>query len=285
MREKSAIFSFISTALLLCYVLLPVNAQDKAGKAEHKYKNKEFCSNWNHSGGDRVGFNELREFKLPATGRIEVDGGKNGGVSVKGGDVSEVTVKACVNTWGKSDTEAQAIAKNITISQSGVIKADNGTDENNWGVSFQVTVPRTHDLKLTAKNGGISIGGVEGTMEFETVNGGISLFDVSGDVRGKTTNGGLHVKLAGSGWSGTGLDVITTNGGVNLALPANYAANVETGTVNGGYKTDFPALNVERTERWKAVKVNAPINGGGAPVKVITTNGGVTINTYGPETN
>lgn len=283
MRHKQSIFSFLTTALFLCFVTLPLAAQDKSEKAEHKTKNKEFCSNWNYSSGDRVGFNEIREFKVAATGRIEVDGGKNGGVSVKGGDGTEVTVRACVNSWAKTDAEAQAIARNITISQSGLIKADNGSDENNWGVSFQVTVPRNHDLKLTAKNGGISISGVDGDLYFDTVNGGISLYDVAGDVRGKTTNGGLHVKLAGSSWRGAGLDVITTNGGVNLSLPEGYAANVETGTVNGGYKTDFPALNVERTERWKAVKVNTPLNGGGAPIKVITTNGGVNINIYGPE--
>jgi hypothetical protein len=285
MRHKRTIFSFLTAALFLFFITLPLAAQDKAVKGEHKSKNKEFCSNWNYSSGERVGFNEMREFKIPASGRIEVDGGKNGGVSVKGGDVSEVTVKACVNSWGKTDAEAQAIAKNITISQSGVIRADNSSEENNWGVSFQLTLPRNHDLKLTAKNGGISISGVDGSLEFETVNGGVSLKDVGGDVRGKTTNGGVSVKLTGSGWRGTGLDVLTTNGGVNILLPEGYAANVETGTVNGGYKTDFPALNVERTERWKAVRVNAPINGGGAPLKVITTNGGVTINTYGPESN
>lgn len=164
-----------------------------------------------------------------------------------------------------------------------MIRADNSSDENEWGVSFQLTVPRNHDLKLTAKNGGISISGVDGSLEFETVNGGVSLKDVGGDVRGKTTNGGVSVKLTGLSWRGTGLDVLTTNGGVNILLPAGYAANVETGTVNGGYKTDFPALNVERTERWKAVRVNAPLNGGGAPLKVITTNGGININTYRPE--
>lgn len=283
MTKKSAIFSFLSSALLFCFVLLPVQAQDKAEKAEHKAKAKEFCSNWNKSGGDRVGFNEVREFTVPASGRIEIDGGRNGGVSVKGADVTEVTVKACVGAWGKSEAEAQAVAKNIVISQSGVIKAENSTEENNWSVSYQVFVPRNYDLKLSAKNGGISIAGVDGAMEFETVNGGVNLYHVAGDIRGRTTNGGVNVKLSGTGWRGNGLDVLTTNGGVNLSLPADYAANVETGTVNGGYKTDFPALNVERTERWKPVKVNTPLNGGGAPIKVITTNGGVTINTYGQE--
>jgi hypothetical protein len=276
MRFTRTFFSFLTTALFLSLVALPLAAQERS-------KNKEFCSNWNYSNGDRVGFSETREFKMASTGRVEVDGGRNGGVSIKGADVSEVTVKACVNSWAKTDTEAQAIAKNITISQSGVIKAENSSNENDWGVSFQVTVPQNHDLKLSARNGGISISGVDGDLYFETVNGGVSLKDVGGDVRGKTTNGGVNVKLTGSSWRGTGLDVLTTNGGVNVSLPEGYAANVETGTVNGGYKSDFPALNVERTEKWKAVRVNAPLNGGGAPLKVITTNGGVTINVYGPD--
>ena len=116
-------------------------------------------------------------------------------------------------------------------------------------------------------------------MEFETVNGGVSLKDVAGDVRGRTTNGGVKVSLSGTTWSGTGLDVATTNGGVKLELPAIYSANIETGTVNGGFKSDIQGLDVEpTTERGHRPKwVSASLNGGGAPIKVFTTNGGVKI--------
>ncbi len=279
MRNSIIRTFFIFAALLSFYIGLPLDsfAQEKTERS------KDFCTNWNNYYNGRVGFNEVREFKLPASGRIEIDGGKNGGVSLKGADVSEVTVKACVNTWAATDEAAKVIARNITISTTGSIKAANTSDDSNWGVSFHVTVPRNYNARLTAKNGGISIYGVDGDIEFDTVNGGISLKDVSGNVRGRTTNGGLNVKLTGTSWKGSGLDVVTTNGGVNLNLPEGYAANVETGTVNGGYKTEFPSLAVDRTEKWKAVRVNAPLNGGGAPIKVITTNGGVNINVYGPD--
>lgn len=279
MHKRIARTFFIFTALLSFYIGLPLDSFSQ----EKIEKSKEFCSNWNNSYNGRVGFNEVREFKVPASGRIEIDGGKNGGISLKGADVSEVSVRACVNTWAATDEAAQAVARNITINTSGAIKAENSSDDSNWGVSFQVTVPRNYNANLTAKNGGISIYGVDGDLEFTTVNGGISLKDVSGNVRGRTTNGGLNVKLNGTSWKGSGLDVVTTNGGVNLNLPEGYAANVETGTVNGGYKSEFPSLAVERTEKWKAVRVNAPLNGGGAPIKVITTNGGVNINVHGPE--
>jgi len=118
------------------------------------------------------------------------------------------------------------------------------------------------------------------------LNGGVSLTDVAGDVRGRTTNGGVNVSLSGSTWRGTGLDVSTTNGGVKLNIPENYAANIETGTVNGGFKSDIPALSIT-TEDVKGGWSNRPkevktsINGGGAPIRVTTRNGGIRIGSDG----
>jgi DUF4097 and DUF4098 domain-containing protein YvlB len=106
------------------------------------------------------------------------------------------------------------------------------------------------------------------------------LSNVAGDVKGKTKNGGVSVALSGSSWKGSGLDVETTNGGVHLSIPETYAARIETGTVNGGFKSDIAALNIERNERTRAVRLNTEINGGGAPVRVVTTNGGVKISSF-----
>ena len=114
-------------------------------------------------------------------------------------------------------------------------------------------------------------------MEFETQNGGIHLSNMAGDVKGRTTNGGVHVELSGNSWKGNGLDLLTTNGGVHLQMPESYAARIETGTTNGGFKSDIAGLNVEKNERNRPVRLNTDINGGGAPIRLITTNGGVHI--------
>ncbi len=116
-------------------------------------------------------------------------------------------------------------------------------------------------------------------MEFETRNGGVSLNDVAGDVKGKTQNGGVSVNLAGNSWRGGGLDIETRNGGVSLSIPENYAARIETGTVNGGFKSDINGLSAPTDEdnRNRAKRVSADLNGGGATVRVVTTNGGVKI--------
>ena len=255
--------------------------QDKA-KGDH-YKSKSFCTNQNWSDDDRVSINDLREVTIPASGSIAVDGGQNGGISVKGENRTDVLVRACVQAWGRTDEAARAVAAGIRIGTSGgTIKAENTADDKNWSVSFQLLVPRATNLNLTARNGGISIAGVDGSAEFETRNGGVNLKDVSGSFKGVTTNGGVNVSLAGTSWRGSGLDVTTTNGGVNITMPANYAARVETGTVNGGFKSNIPALNVEKSDDEgygrRAKRITADINGGGAPIRVVTTNGGVRIN-------
>ncbi|MGD9563647.1 MAG: hypothetical protein AB7F88_16310 [Pyrinomonadaceae bacterium] len=252
---------------------------EKAVKAERAGKYKEFCSNhW--SNGDKVSVSDLRVSTLPATGSLNIDSGRNGGISVKGENRQDVLLRACVQAWGITENDAQSIASNVRISTNGQVKAE-GPDHG-WSVSFEAHVPLNTNLLLRAQNGGIGISSVEGMLEFETVNGGVSLKDVAGDVRGRTTNGGVNVVLAGNAWKGPGLDVQTTNGGVNLMMPETYAANIETGTVNGGFKSDIPSLNIATEDvrgGWnnRSKEIRTSINGGGAPIKVTTRNGGIRI--------
>ena len=60
-----------------------VEKAHKADKAEYKAKHKEFCSSNNWSNGDKVSFTELREMTLPASGSLNIDGGKNGGCGIR----------------------------------------------------------------------------------------------------------------------------------------------------------------------------------------------------------
>lgn len=272
------VISNVRYYLLLVIILSAssVFAQDKKD-----YKNYEFCSdNWNWGSGDRVSAKDLRETTFAAPGVLNVDSGQNGGISVRGENRNDVVVRACVQAWGKTQTEADAIVKNIRIETGSNVRAVVPSGTENFGVTFEILVPRSMNLDLKAHNGGISIKSVEGNLRFETQNGGLSLGDLAGDVKGRTTNGGVKVDLSGSTWRGSGLDIETTNGGVKLSMPENYAANIETGTVNGGFKSDIAGLNVNNDdgEKWNRKKrITASINGGGAPIRVITTNGGIKI--------
>jgi len=266
--------TFYVLLLAILFLSGTVSAQDKSDK---QYKKRDFCAGNNYSYNGKVSYKETRELTINAGSLLNVDGQRNGGIHIKGENRNDVLIRACVQTTGATEAEAQATAKNIRIETGSKIRAENAPDDGIWGVSYEILVPRATNLKLLALNGGISISGVDGTMEFETQNGGIHLRDVAGDVKGRTTNGGVHVALSGSGWKGNGLNLQTTNGGVHLEISESYQARIETGTVNGGFKSDIAALNAERGERTRAVRLNTDLNGGGAPIRLITTNGGVKI--------
>jgi hypothetical protein len=277
----------INSALLLVICLLcgliasgqtTLNVKEKV-----KDKSSSFCTDQNWSSDNKESFRDMREMTIPAGGTLDVDSGRNGGVSVRGENRSDILVRACVQAWGSTLDAAKAAVASVKISTSGGVRAE-GPDESNYSVSFQILVPRSTDLNLKAHNGGLSINSVNGNIKFETVNGGVNLADLSGDVHGRTTNGGVNVALAGRGWEGAGMDVQTSNGGVRLEVPENYAANFEAGTVNGGFSSDIPALNVTTEDvkgNWgnRAKQIKTAINGGGAPIRVSTTNGGIKIMT------
>jgi len=278
MESNSATTQSFRYVLLLTLFCLSGSIALSQTKAESKMKNKEFCSNYNYSSDEKISYKETREVNISAGSLVNVDGKRNGGIKVRGENRSDVLVRACIQTLGATEEEARAFAKNIRIETGTTIRAE-GVEESNWAVSYEILVPRSTNLKLSTYNGGIGISSVEGTMEFEAHNGGISLSDVAGDVKGKTQNGGVSVNLSGSSWKGGGLDLETKNGGVNLSIPENYAAHIETGTVNGGFKSEVNGLSAPADDenRSRGKRVNADLNGGGATVRVITTNGGVKI--------
>jgi DUF4097 and DUF4098 domain-containing protein YvlB len=216
---------------------------------------------------------EVREFTLRADGSLEVDARPNGGVQVTAWDRSEIRVQAKVVSRADSEAQAEDMASQITIETDGTIRAEGPkTDrDRSWSVSYRIMVPRNTDLELSSTNGGVGVDGVSGRMELSTTNGSISLVDLSGDVSARTTNGGLSVQLSGSRWDGAGLEAITTNGGVDLAIPEGYSARLESQTRNGGFDVDFPVTLQGRLRR----AVSTDLGSGGAPITVRTTNGGV----------
>ncbi len=206
---------------------------------------------------------------------IDVDAGTNGGISVKGWDRDEVRVISKIKVWADTSAEAKEIASQIEIILDGQIRAEGPQmrGKKSWSVSFEISVPQNSDLKLAAHNGGLSIADVSGEMNFETLNGGINLKNVSGDVNGATTNGGLSVDLAGNGWDGSGLKLRTVNGGINLNVADDYAADFSAKTTNGFIRSNLESFTVGSRKK----SIRAAMNGGGAPIELVTTNGGVVV--------
>lgn len=257
-----------------------IAAQDKSDKKfEKKSDSSMQCRE--SSDGDRLYRHcEIKEQTLPAGGAITVDGKQNGGIAIRGWERNEILVRAKIETRAPSQAEADQLAQQVRIETAALnihAEGPESRDDYQWYVSYEIFVPRRSDLSLQAHNGGISVKDVTGKIDFKTLNGGVSLTRVGGAVRGSTTNGGVHVELAGSRWEGEELNVRTTNGGVNLVMPDNYSAHLETSTVNGNVSSDFQ-LNVPLTTRGRIPKeINVDLGSGGPTIRATTTNGGVRV--------
>lgn len=270
----------LRTMILLLTMIVSLSLTALAQRQE---RSGMTCDNNWGGRGDGERHCEIKELPLAASGGvIKVDGRQNGGVSVRGWERNEILVRAKVEAQAPTESEAHALANQVRIETAGAnIYADGpqsrseGRNRSWWSVSYEVFVPRRSDLDLKAHNGGISIQGVGGNMTFETLNGGISLHEVGGNVKGRTTNGGLSVRLSGNRWEGQGMDVRTTNGGVNLSLPENYSAHLETGTVNGGFQLGIPVTVQGKIPVEK--QLSTDLGSGGATIRLMTTNGGVSV--------
>src|SRR5215208_3482151 len=75
------------------------------------------CDRQNQSrNGRNVSYCEMKEQSLPATGRITVDGGTNGGVSVKGWLRNEVLVRSQIQANAPTLEEARGMAGQVHVS-------------------------------------------------------------------------------------------------------------------------------------------------------------------------
>jgi len=261
----------LSLTLLGCLLAaLPATAQ----------KGSLACNDRNNNNNGRnkqVSHCEMREQTVGFAGRLSIDGGGNGGVSVHGWDQPGVLVRSRVEGYGPDEATAQSIVSQIHVDVSAGQIASSGPSmtegHQGWSVSYEVFVPRRGDISAKTVNGGISISDVHGRIEFSAVNGGVSLLRLGGDVEGKTVNGGLNVTLAGDRWEGTKFDARTMNGGVNVSMPERYSAHLETGTENGHLNIGLPIT----VQGELGKRLSTDLGGGGATIHVETTNGGVNI--------
>jgi DUF4097 and DUF4098 domain-containing protein YvlB len=135
-------------------------------------------------------------------------------------------------------------------------------------------VPRGTVVDLRNTNGKLQLEGLAGEVHARTVNGGIEARGISAQVlEASTVNGGVEVEitapLAGAGK----VTLESVNGGVRLSLPETSKASVVARVTNGGIDTGGLGFQVtgEQTRR----RFEGTLNGGGAEIRLETTNGGV----------
>ena len=188
---------------------------------------------------------------------LDVEGSRNGGVSIRGWDRAEILVKACKMVGADDDATAQALMNRLTIStEGGKVRANEPEKADgarqSWVVQFTIYVPRDLAIQASVYNGGLALqgltgkvngrahnggiaisrsGGAESPIELFAQNGGISLKDVRGKIDARTANGGIAM----SGGSGE-VKVVSQNGGIVINLPEGgwSGETLEARSENGG---------------------------------------------------
>lgn len=245
------------------------------GQMQNNSEKQLSCSNGGYE-SDRVRHCEMREQTLPSIGRVSVDAGHNGGVTVKGWLRSDVLVRARVESSADTEAAAAGMAARVMIDGSGGQVHATGPESMNdssWSVSYEVFVPQVTDVTLKSHNGSLTIADVRGQLHFDAHNGSVHLKRVSGDITGGTSNGSIQIEMAGAFWDGRQMDLTTHNGSVTVAMPSQFSAHVQAETGMGRIQSDFPVpqnLN-ERPSR----KLDFNVGSGGAPIHITTGNGSI----------
>jgi DUF4097 and DUF4098 domain-containing protein YvlB len=144
-----------------------------------------------------------------------------------------------------------------------------GSDEK---VEYDVNVPRSMSLELETTNGRIEVDGVSGTLKAETTNGQVELARCAGSVDASTTNGSVKAELLTVDRARTNR-LSTTNGKIVLKVPPSLAAEIDASTTNGSIESELPVT----THTIGRHSLRGTINGGGASLRLRTTNGSIEI--------
>jgi len=137
-------------------------------------------------------------------------------------------------------------------------------------INFNVQVPRGVRLNALTTNGKVHCLNLDSVVQAATTNGDVEV-STSEWASAKTTNGGVRVSMGNAKWSGE-LELLTTNGSVDVTLPPSAEFQVHASTTNGGIRTDFP---VTVQGRFGPKSLSGTVGGGGRELKVATTNGGI----------
>ena len=152
--------------------------------------------------------------------------------------------------------------------RGGVSSESNSWHGNRAKINFDVQVPPGVRFNALTTNGNVLGRNLASVVEAATTNGNVEV-STSQWASATTTNGGIRLSMGSAKWNGE-LQVKSTNGSVDVTLPASAEFKLDAVTTNGGIHTDFP-ITVQGS--FSSKELSGTVGGGGRELKVATTNG------------
>ena len=223
--------------------------------------------------------------KLKAGQTLEVIN-QNGGVDGSGAAGDEARVENSART---GDDDGQLFIEVVEYSDGVTICAVHarnkepgrchrgGVSSESWSwswhgshtkINFRVQVPRGAQFHAMTTNGNVTCHDLNSVVDASTTNGNVEV-STSEWGSARTTNGGVRVSIGNAKWTGE-LEEKTTNGSVDVTLPAAAEFRLDAATTNGNIHTDFP-ITVQGS--FSSMSLSGTVGSGGRELRVHTTNG------------
>ncbi len=142
----------------------------------------------------------------------------------------------------------------------------------------EIYLPKSQNVSVTNTwDGDIYIDGFTGEVEANAkLNGGLKLSNISGPITAYALNEDIQVVFNTINQNAP-IVIRTTNGEIDVTLPANTKANLELNSWNGDAYTNFDLKRPDKGELKSVLgkKVKGAINGGGVSILLKSTNGNI----------
>ena len=159
-------------------------------------------------------------------------------------------------------------------------------------VSYDILCPTRLDIDLRTSNGNIEIRDVEAVTQVKTTNGNVQFRGNPGYLEIKTSNGNIRASViqlrdeaqfettngmvAVVVHSGIApISAVTTNGSIDVTLPADFSGKLDASTVNGRARSTF---DIPHPAGSRQNRLSGPLGSGGDTlVQLRAVNGNVSL--------
>jgi DUF4097 and DUF4098 domain-containing protein YvlB len=214
-----------------------------------------------------------------------------------------------VDTWDQNTIEAHVTTSRYKIGEHGIqiVEHQNGDSVSielryphhyftvqfgSYRVDITVHMPRQGKVRLHTGDGSIELSRFKGDMDLDTGDGHQEIESVDGNLQAhsgdghiqasgrfdvlriSTGDGRIEARADSGSTMASNWELRTSDGGVDLQLPASFAADVDIHTGDGHVTVDLP---VAVEGRLGEKNIRGKINGGGNLLTVHTGDGSIRI--------
>lgn len=183
------------------------------------------------------------------------------------------------NSWGRN---SRPPTLNVTIRvPAGVrVRVHSGNGDVGLTGAYAEAVARsgngrvrvsgaTGEVEAVSGNGDVTVESVRGPVMANTGNGDVRVRTVQGPVSAHSGNGDLLVTMTELR-AASDMEFTTGNGRIEVTVPAEFNADVDASTGNGGIRTDFA---IQVSGRITKSRLRGTIGQGGRRLRLVTGNG------------